>query len=315
MGLLSWRRSARGSDGAPKAPEAPPSAAPSGGGGPPASGDRAVIRADDLMRVPDWATLPPMAPILPEMPFVVARRFDDSLTSWQPPEQFLRPLGHSVSPTAPAGVVDGIMVLTPASEAEPATGPEGESEADVSPPVTGTGAPAAGEQPLILATPPVTPSGAAGERRVMSSAKPPRAVGSAGVRPRRLAARGTGAPRGRPAPAIAGWPAGAAGICRRHPGVRRHRRVAAGDRSVPTRRRHRDRRSSGRTGSTGSGRERTGIRVLRGTAGVPGPSTGRRARRGRSGRLGAARVGLPASRPFPPAAGAAEPADPRRHAA
>ena len=61
------------------------------------------------------------------------------------------------------------MVLTPGSEAEPATGPEGESEADVPPPVTGTGAPAAGEQPLILATPPVTPSGAAGERRVMST--------------------------------------------------------------------------------------------------------------------------------------------------
>ncbi len=208
MGLLSWRRSPRGSERAPKAPGP---TAPAARGGPSASAESAVIRADDLTRVPDWATLPPMAPVLPEMPFVVSRHFDDSLTSWQPPEQFLRPLGHSVSPAAPSGLVDGLLLLTP--------GPEDEASQEADPavpsPVSGSGGPVAGEQPLILASvsPPCHISSAAdaGDAACHVGTKPPRAVGSgAAFGLRRVAGGGTGtvAPGSQPPRAIGGWTAG-----------------------------------------------------------------------------------------------------------
>ena len=203
MGLLSWRRSARGSDRAPKAPEAPGPTAPSEGGGSPGAEAGPVIRAGDLTRVPDWATLPPMARVLPEMPFVVSRQFDDSLTSWQPPEQFLRPLGHSVSPTAPSGLVDGIMLLSPGPTGEPAD----ETEPALSSPVGRPAGAAGGDQPLILATPPVTSPGDAGERRVVSSRSIPgpwdrEPPGPSASRPEAPALPVAG----RPAPAAGGSP-------------------------------------------------------------------------------------------------------------
>jgi hypothetical protein len=138
MGLLSWRRSARGSD---RTPEAPPAAAAAAGSHP--APEQEVIRASTLTDVPEWAKVPPLAPLLPEMPSVVSRHFEDSLVSWQPPERFLAPLGHSVSPSAPAGIIEGIAVLSP--------GPA------VSPPEAASAFPAEGpaptEQPLTLAVP------------------------------------------------------------------------------------------------------------------------------------------------------------------
>ena len=46
------------------------------------------------------------------MPWVSSRQFGDSLVSWQPPEVFLGPLGHSVSASAPAGVVKGVAIAS-----------------------------------------------------------------------------------------------------------------------------------------------------------------------------------------------------------
>ncbi|HET6915497.1 MAG TPA: DUF4157 domain-containing protein [Acidimicrobiales bacterium] len=45
------------------------------------------------------------------MPVVVSRHFDDSLASWQPPERFLAPLAHSLSPDAPSGSVEVLAHL------------------------------------------------------------------------------------------------------------------------------------------------------------------------------------------------------------
>ncbi len=89
--------------------------------------------------VPDWAKLPPLAPLLPEMPFVVSQHFDESLVSWQSPERFVGALGHSISDSAPSGVVEAMTVLTP----RPATQPEAGSRRAVS------------DEPLTLAVPPV----------------------------------------------------------------------------------------------------------------------------------------------------------------
>src|SRR5579862_3593995 len=112
MGLLSRRRPDRGADHSPEAA--------SGLGADPApseseeAADSEVISASTLNAVPDWATLPPIPPSLPEMPWVVSRHFDESLVSWQPPERFIGTLGHSVSASAPSGVVDGLAVSLPA---------------------------------------------------------------------------------------------------------------------------------------------------------------------------------------------------------
>ena len=155
MGLLSWRRSARGPDGAPKGPVSPQRSLE-----PPSRPEHEVIRAATDASVPDWARLPPIAPVLPEMPWVVARHFEDSLTSWQPPEQFLRPLGHSVSPAAPSGLVEGILVSAPG----PAAGPP--DEAEVAAPAPGFNPATASisdDQALTLASPPASSSGGAGQ--------------------------------------------------------------------------------------------------------------------------------------------------------
>lgn len=136
MSLLNWRRSARSADHPPVDPpdtDASPTLADA-----PLPPEHEVIRASTLADVPDWATLPPMAPSLPEMPVVVSRHFDDSLVSWQPPERFIDTLGHSVSPTAPSGIIEGMAVLSPVPEAEPQLG----------------AGQIGGQEPLTLAIPP-----------------------------------------------------------------------------------------------------------------------------------------------------------------
>ena len=67
-----------------------------------------VIRASTLHPVPEWTKVPPLAPLLPDMPLVVAPYFQDSLVAWQPPERFLGDLGHAVTPEAPSGIVTGL---------------------------------------------------------------------------------------------------------------------------------------------------------------------------------------------------------------
>ncbi len=106
---------------------------------PPARPERDVIRASTFAERPEWATLPPLEPLLPPMPWVSSRQFGDSLVSWRPPELFLAPLSHSVSASAPAGVVQGVAI------------------ASVEPPIIAATAAAAGRSaadPLVLAIPP-----------------------------------------------------------------------------------------------------------------------------------------------------------------
>ncbi|HET7523559.1 MAG TPA: hypothetical protein VFJ79_05380, partial [Acidimicrobiales bacterium] len=103
--------------------------------------DEDIISLSTLARVPDWARIPPITPALPEMPVVVSRHFDDSLASWQPPERFLAPLAHSLSPDAPSGAVQGLAQL-----AEPA--PTSLTRPAVEP------APAENQAELVLAVPP-----------------------------------------------------------------------------------------------------------------------------------------------------------------
>ena len=161
MRLPTWRRPDRhaDSDGGADSPEfehdagSSPDPTESADPTPADEPEPDVIRASTLADVPDWATLPPMAPSLPEMPVVVSRHFDDSLVSWQPPERFIDTLGHSVSSTAPSGVVEGIAVLSAPAEAEP-------------PIPTG---PAAAGEPLTLAIPPSTASERRDERSSVST--------------------------------------------------------------------------------------------------------------------------------------------------
>ena len=155
MGLLSWRRSARGPD------RAPTTAAATAAEPEPVSGsnDHEVIRAATLADAPDWAKLPPLEPLLPEMPWVVSQHFDESLVSWRAPERFLAPLGHSVSPAAPSGVIDGLAILSPAPAPEPVAAP-----IPFPPDV-----PAAHDQPLTLAVPPAASTEQEGRRRRGSS--------------------------------------------------------------------------------------------------------------------------------------------------
>ncbi len=87
---------------------------------------RDVIRPGDLVDVPAWSTLPPLASLLPPVPFVVSRHFDDDLVSWHAPELSLAPLGHAISTTAPSGVVQAMAVLSSeALVAEPVDPPSG----------------------------------------------------------------------------------------------------------------------------------------------------------------------------------------------
>src|SRR4051812_18483002 len=72
-----------------------------------------LIRAEDLDRGPEWAQVPRPDPLLPPVPFVVSRSFDEDLVSWRPPELFLDSLSHSVSVEAPSGLIEAIGVLAP----------------------------------------------------------------------------------------------------------------------------------------------------------------------------------------------------------
>jgi hypothetical protein len=136
MGLLNRRRQApvRG----PEVQAAPP-AEPA---------DRPVIRAADLA-APGWTTLPPIPPTLAPMRLTAARQFEQDLVARQPLDLKLAPLGHALSESAPAGVVEAVAVL--AAEA-----PDGEE------------APARDRARLDLAIPPAPPAEA------VAPAAPPR---------------------------------------------------------------------------------------------------------------------------------------------
>ena len=123
MGLLNRRRSAPGADRGSAVSAAPPAPAA-------ATGAPDVIRAGSFHQVPEWAKVAPMELSLPEMPSVVSKHFEDSLTSWQAPPRFLGSLGHSVTPEAPAGVVQGMaLTVAPIPPSEPA--PAGAPAADL----------------------------------------------------------------------------------------------------------------------------------------------------------------------------------------
>src|SRR5688500_12761318 len=61
----------------------------------------------------DWASVAPMPRMVPPMTGTFGTAaFEAGLRSWQAPS-FLEPLGHDLSPTAPAGLVSGLA--TPAA--------------------------------------------------------------------------------------------------------------------------------------------------------------------------------------------------------
>ena len=112
MGLLSWRRSRRSADRPESGPPAPAESVPATPAESPSSSEHYVFRAATAADIPDWATLPPLQPTLPQMPKIVPD-FEPSLVSWQPPQRFLEDLGHSISPSGPSGLVEGMAVLAP----------------------------------------------------------------------------------------------------------------------------------------------------------------------------------------------------------
>ena len=131
MGLLSRRRTGHRADPAPASRESHSQPA------------REVIRADTFAHAPEWAKVPPLAPLLPPMPWVSSREFGDSLVSWKKPELFIAPLGHSMSDSGPAGIVKGVGIVSP----EPLVDATIES-----PPRVSNG------EPLTLAIPPLAPA-------------------------------------------------------------------------------------------------------------------------------------------------------------
>jgi hypothetical protein len=90
MGLLSWLR-----------------------GGPRAQPEVAAVAAPVQRAVGDWARVPILQPVLSEPSLLVdPRRFAAGLASWQDPTH-LGPLGHAISPDAPAGTVHGVTHYAP----------------------------------------------------------------------------------------------------------------------------------------------------------------------------------------------------------
>ena len=63
--------------------------------------------------MPGWAQLPPPAPLLPPVPFVVSRSFSKDLATWRAPQLQVGPLGHGVSDLAPEGTIAAVAVLDP----------------------------------------------------------------------------------------------------------------------------------------------------------------------------------------------------------
>lgn len=149
MGLLDRFRPARGDEPQLGADDLDRGGIADTPGAPPAD----VIRPETLWpAAPEWTKVPPMAPSLPAMPLVVSTHFEDSLTARQPPERFLGDLGHSVSESAPSGMVEAVAILVPPAPApDPARGsvPAPGEPAERAAPST----PAASEQPLTLAMP------------------------------------------------------------------------------------------------------------------------------------------------------------------
>ena len=128
MGLLSRRRRTRATDRAdplsgtggsgsdqPAVPALAGQPIVTASGGDLSHSGGSIIRAEDLAQ-PAWTRLPPTPPLLPPMPFVVARTFERDLVSWRAPERSLAPLAHAVSDAGPAGVVEA-MVVAPAAGA------------------------------------------------------------------------------------------------------------------------------------------------------------------------------------------------------
>ncbi|MGH9056610.1 MAG: hypothetical protein ACRDYY_12235, partial [Acidimicrobiales bacterium] len=74
-----------------------------------------MIRPSDLAP-PAWTQLPAPPPLLDPMPLALSRVFEESLISWQAPDMSLGDLGHAVTPSAPAGVVAAVAVLSPAPD-------------------------------------------------------------------------------------------------------------------------------------------------------------------------------------------------------
>jgi hypothetical protein len=73
------------------------------------------ITAEVLWNVPGWVQVAPLSQLVTEMPLTVQREFDRALSSWQAPYRALEPLGHLVSASSPAGVMDGILRATGAA--------------------------------------------------------------------------------------------------------------------------------------------------------------------------------------------------------
>src|SRR5437899_376465 len=87
----------------PRAQPRPPAATPQ----PPATAPQpAALQRAVPGSAEGWRTLPPLRPTpSPTPPTNPVQRFSDTLVSWQNPS-YLAPLGHTVSPTEPAGLVD-----------------------------------------------------------------------------------------------------------------------------------------------------------------------------------------------------------------
>src|SRR5438270_6574620 len=138
MGLLDRLRPARGG---PESAE---------GAGPAEAAEAAAVQnlaPDPVIRPatlhpgpPEWSKVPSMPPSFPDMPVVVSTHFDQDLVARRPPELFIGELGHAVSESAPAGMVEAVAVLVPVP-------------VPVGPPGPATQA-AAEESALTLATPP-----------------------------------------------------------------------------------------------------------------------------------------------------------------
>lgn len=102
MGLLARRRSVNR--------ESQPASAPAARVDAPPDSPRPLIRPEDLAGTPGWTQLPPPAPLLPPVPFVVSQSFSKDLATWRAPEFQLGPLEHGVSELAPQGTIAAVAV-------------------------------------------------------------------------------------------------------------------------------------------------------------------------------------------------------------
>jgi Domain of unknown function (DUF4157) len=116
VGLLDRIRSGRQAGGDQPSPDR--AATPAGSE--PVESPPVITRRDLWPDLPGWQMIPPIEPVIEEPPWIVSQHFDDSLVARQAPPQFIGDLGHSVSDTAPSGVMEGVAVLAPELDQEPA---------------------------------------------------------------------------------------------------------------------------------------------------------------------------------------------------